>query len=117
MPLSPQGRDLPRPRTFRREIIAADSGCDQPSYVAHSGDDVASPDAVNLNIHTLTRREWTVLGITARLLAMFAPIVVSALIGFFGGYGPAATTLASVFVVGILAVLFLPETKGKPLPA
>ena len=48
---------------------------------------------------------------------MFGPIVVSALIGFFGGYGPAATTLASVFVVGILAVLFLPETKGKPLPA
>jgi MFS family permease len=54
---------------------------------------------------------------SARFLAMFGPIVASGLIGFFGGYGLAATTLASVFVVGIVAVLFLPETKGKPLPA
>jgi hypothetical protein len=28
----------------------------------------------------------------------------------------AATAMATIFVVGIVAVLFLPETKGKPLP-
>jgi MFS family permease len=54
---------------------------------------------------------------SARFLAMFGPILASSLIAFFGGYGPAATTLASVFVIGIVGVLFLPETKGKPLPA
>ena len=45
------------------------------------------------------------------------PILASSLNAFFGGYGPAATTLASVFVVGLIAPFFLPETKGKPLPA
>ncbi len=54
---------------------------------------------------------------SARFLAMLGPIVASSLIGFFGGYGEAATILASVFVIGIVAVLFLPETKGKPLPS
>jgi MFS family permease len=54
---------------------------------------------------------------SARFLAMFGPILASSLIAFFGGYGPAATTLASVFVVGLIALFFLPETKGKPLPA
>jgi len=53
----------------------------------------------------------------ARFLAMFGPILASTLIGFFGGYGPAATTLASIFVVGLVVLPFLPETKGQPLPA
>jgi MFS family permease len=54
---------------------------------------------------------------SARFLAMLGPIVASSLITFFGGYGEAATILASVFAVGIVAVLFLPETKGQILPA
>jgi MFS family permease len=53
----------------------------------------------------------------ARFLAMLGPIAASSLIAFFGGYGMAATLLSSFFAVGIVAVLFLPETKGKPLPA
>lgn len=54
---------------------------------------------------------------SARFLAMFGPIAASSLIAFFGGYGPAATTLSGIFVIGIVAVMFLPETKGKDLPA
>jgi len=54
---------------------------------------------------------------SARFLAMLGPIVASSLIVFFGGYGEAATILSSVFTVGIVAVLFLPETKGQILPA
>lgn len=54
---------------------------------------------------------------SARFLAMFGPIVASSLISFFGGYGLAATILSTIFAIGIVAVLFLPETKGKPLPA
>jgi MFS family permease len=53
----------------------------------------------------------------ARFLAMFGPILASTLIGFFGGYGPAATILASIFAVGIIVLPLLPETKGRPLPA
>ena len=54
---------------------------------------------------------------SARFLAMLGPIVASSLIAFFGGYGAAATILSSVFAIGIVAVLFLPETKGRVLPA
>jgi MFS family permease len=52
----------------------------------------------------------------ARFLAMFGPILASTLIAFFGGYGPAATTLASIFALGIVVLPLLPETKGQPLP-
>jgi hypothetical protein len=53
----------------------------------------------------------------ARFLAMFGPILASSLIAFFGGYGVAATTLASIFVLGLIVLPLLPETKGQPLPA
>jgi MFS family permease len=53
----------------------------------------------------------------ARFLAMFGPILASTLIGFFAGYGPAATTLASIFALGLVVLPLLPETKGRPLPA
>jgi MFS family permease len=53
----------------------------------------------------------------ARFLAMFGPILASSLIGLFGGYGPAATILASIFVIGLFVLPLLPETKGQPLPA
>ena len=41
----------------------------------------------------------------------------STLIGLFNGYGPVATALGSIFVVGLIVLPFLPETKGQPLPA
>ena len=47
---------------------------------------------------------------------MFGTIAASSLIAFFGGYGKAATILSSIFIIGIVAVFFLPETKGRPLP-
>jgi hypothetical protein len=47
---------------------------------------------------------------------MFGPIAASGLIVFFGGYGEAASILASIFIVVIVAIFFLPETKGVPLP-
>jgi len=53
---------------------------------------------------------------SARFLAMLGPIIASSLIALFGGYGMAATIMASVFALGIVAVLFLPETRGQKLP-
>jgi MFS family permease len=67
-----------------------------------------------------TRVRSTAIGLifnAARFLAMLGPILTSTLVGFFGGYGPAATTLALIFVIGIVAIWFLPETRGKALPA
>ncbi|MCL6517565.1 MFS transporter [Alicyclobacillus sp.] len=52
----------------------------------------------------------------ARYLAMFGPIVASMLIQAFGGYSQAATAFGLIYILGALAVLFLPETKGKALP-
>jgi hypothetical protein len=33
-----------------------------------------------------------------------------------GGYGKAATIIGLFYILGLIAVPFLPETKGKPLP-
>jgi hypothetical protein len=41
----------------------------------------------------------------------------STLFGFFSGYGPVAAVLGSIFVVGLIVLPFLPESKGQPLPA
>jgi hypothetical protein len=34
----------------------------------------------------------------------------------FGGFGYAATIVATVYVLGLAAAPSLPETRGKPLP-
>ncbi|WP_313808168.1 MFS transporter [Sphingobium sp.] len=52
-----------------------------------------------------------------RFLAFVGPIVAGSLITALGGYGWAAMTLSSVYLIGVFAAPFLPETRGKPLPA
>jgi hypothetical protein len=37
-------------------------------------------------------------------------------VGVFGGIAPAAMWMGSVYVLGLIVVPFLRETKGRPLP-
>ena len=52
-----------------------------------------------------------------RFIAFLGPLLAGTLIVQFGGYGQTAMALALVYIVGIAATPFLPETAGKPLPA
>jgi len=38
------------------------------------------------------------------------------LIANFGGFSTAAVAIGCIYLVSIAAALFLPETRGKPLP-
>jgi MFS family permease len=51
-----------------------------------------------------------------RLIAWVGPLIAGTLIANFGGFGRAATAISMIYILGIVAALFLPETKGKPLP-
>jgi MFS family permease len=51
-----------------------------------------------------------------RFIAFLGPLLAGQLIVTFGGFGPAATTIATIYALGLVAVLFLPETRGRPLP-
>jgi MFS family permease len=51
-----------------------------------------------------------------RFVAFIGPLIAGTLIADFGGFGNAAVTLSFIYVVGFLAAIFLPETRGKPLP-
>jgi hypothetical protein len=53
---------------------------------------------------------------TPRLISAIAPLFAGTLIVSLGGYGKAATIIGLFYIFGLLAVPFLPETKGKPLP-
>jgi len=53
---------------------------------------------------------------SSRYLAMVGAIVSSLLVQAFGGLGLAATTFALVYLLGIVAIFLLPETRGEPLP-
>jgi len=51
-----------------------------------------------------------------RFVAFLGPLVAGTLITYFGGYGKAAVIVSMIYLVGICAAPFFPETKGKPLP-
>jgi MFS family permease len=52
-----------------------------------------------------------------RFIACVGPLISGNLIATFGGYSQAALVIAAVYVLGLAAAPFLPETRGKPLPA
>lgn len=52
----------------------------------------------------------------ARYLAMLGPVAAALLIQTFGGYGTAAAVFGLIYILGLVAVFFLPETRGQPLP-
>ena len=51
-----------------------------------------------------------------RFISAVAPLIAGTLIVGLGGYGKAATIIGMFYVLGLVAVPFLPETKGMPLP-
>jgi MFS family permease len=52
---------------------------------------------------------------TPRLISAIAPLIAGSLIVGLGGYGKTATIIGMFYVLGLVAVPFLPETRGKPL--
>jgi MFS family permease len=53
---------------------------------------------------------------TPRFVAFLGPLMAGTLIAEFGGFGNAAMIISTIYVVGFLATLALPETRGRPLP-
>jgi MFS family permease len=51
-----------------------------------------------------------------RFVAWLGPLFAGALIAHFGGFGRAAMSVAFIYILGLAATPFLPETRGKPLP-
>lgn len=51
-----------------------------------------------------------------RFIAFLGPLVAGTLIVNFGGFGNSALIVSMIYVVGLVAVPFLPETLGRPLP-
>jgi hypothetical protein len=51
----------------------------------------------------------------SRIPAACGVLIAGALIVYFGGYGNAAMTIATIYLLGLAIGPFLPETAGKPL--
>jgi MFS family permease len=51
-----------------------------------------------------------------RILASASPFMTGWLVSTLGTVGRAASTVALVYLVGLVVLVFAPETKGKPLP-
>jgi MFS family permease len=54
---------------------------------------------------------------TPRFIAFLGPLLAGTLIVQFGGFSKAAVIVSIIYVLGFVVVPFLPETRGKPLPA
>jgi MFS family permease len=52
----------------------------------------------------------------SRYLAMIGAITAGSLAAALGGFGKVAVYFAPIYLIGIFAVLWLPETRGKGLP-
>jgi MFS family permease len=52
----------------------------------------------------------------SRILATAGPFIAGTLVGFFGGIPKAGAFMALCYAIGLVAVWFAPETRGKPLP-
>jgi MFS family permease len=52
-----------------------------------------------------------------RFIAFMGPLFAGALIAQLGGVSNVAVTFSFIYILGFVLVPFLPETKGKPLPA
>lgn len=51
-----------------------------------------------------------------RILASASPFLTGWLVTTLGTFGRAASTVALVYLVGLVVLLFAPETRGRPLP-
>lgn len=52
----------------------------------------------------------------ARFVAFLGPLVAGSIIATLGGYGTSATVVGLIYLIGMVVVPFLPETRGKALP-
>ena len=52
-----------------------------------------------------------------RLIAFLGPLFAGTLIVAFGGYSRTAMIFSLIYILGFCVAPFLPESKGKPLPA
>jgi hypothetical protein len=53
---------------------------------------------------------------TVRYLAAPAPSLLGHLSGWVGSFRHAAVLMCAIYLVGMIALIWAPETKGKPLP-
>ncbi len=51
-----------------------------------------------------------------RVLASASPFLTGWLVTELGTFGRAASTVALIYLVGLVVLIFAPETRGKPLP-
>ena len=51
-----------------------------------------------------------------RVLASTGPFLTAYLVSALGSFGRAASGVALIYILGIIILIFAPETKGRPLP-